>query len=101
MKNLGSVSNEKDVTTKEYVDGKANKMTVSLLSTGWSNKSQTVSVTGVTTSNIIIVSPAPYYINRYVSSRIRCVAQASNSLTFSCSTLPTDTLVVNVVILNY
>ena len=58
----------------------------------------TKSVTGVTTSNSIIVSPAPGSIPDYVSAGVYCSAQASGTLTFECTSTPTADLVVNVMI---
>lgn len=54
------------------------------------------SVTGVTASNSIIVSPAPASIADYVSAGVYCSAQASGTLTFECTSTPTADLVVNV-----
>lgn len=58
----------------------------------------TKSVTGVTTSNSVIVSPAPASISDYVSAGVYCSAQASGTLTFECTSTPTADLVVNVMI---
>lgn len=58
----------------------------------------TKSVTGVTASNSIIVSPAPASIADYVSAGVYCSAQANGTLTFECTSTPTADLVVNVMI---
>lgn len=58
----------------------------------------TKSVTGVTTSNSVIVSPAPASIADYVSAGVYCSAQGSGTLTFTASSTPTADLVVNVMI---
>lgn len=58
----------------------------------------TVSVTGVTASNSVIVSPAPSSISDYVSAGVYCSAQASGTLTFEASSTPSADLVVNVMI---
>lgn len=66
---------------------------VSLPVASWSNKTQTASVSGVTTSNLVIVSiPANTY-------GVECTAQASGKLTFSCETLPTTAVSVNVAVI--
>lgn len=88
---------------KTAVDGKQNQhstLSVTLTSAGWSSNTQTVTATGVTASNSVIVSPAPSSFSGYSSSAIYCSAQASNSLTFSCTTEPTSDITVNVLILN-
>lgn len=58
----------------------------------------TKTVTGVTTSNSVIVSPAPSSISDYVSAGVYCSAQASGTLTFTAASTPTADLTVNVMI---
>ncbi len=72
--------------------------TISLTSAGWSGKSQTVTATGVKANNLVQVSPIPSDASGYAAAEIICTAQALNSLTFTCKTVPTDTISVNVVI---
>lgn len=71
--------------------------TVTLASTGWTSSTYTASVTGVTASNTVIVSPDPASYADYVAAGIYCSAQASGSLTFTCTTTPTSAITVNVV----
>ena len=71
--------------------------TATLASTGWTNSTYTASVTGVTASNTVIVSPDPASYADYVAAGIYCSAQASGSLTFTCTTTPTSAITVNVV----
>ena len=75
-------------------------LTVSLTVANWSSNTQTVTATGVTASNNVIVSPAPSYVSAYTEAGIICTAQASNSLTFTCETVPTSAITVNVLILS-
>ena len=77
----------------------ATARTVTLSTASWSSNQQTVSVTGATASNIIIVSPVPASYVAYGEAGVRCSAQASNSLTFTCTDTPTANLTVNVIIL--
>lgn len=83
-------------------NGKASvsSITVNLVVANWSNNSQTVTATGVTASNNVIVSPTPASIDNYVAGGIKCTAQASNSLTFTCTTTPSTAISVNVLILS-
>ena len=83
-------------------NGKASvsSITVSLVVANWSNNSQTVTATGVTASNNVIVSPAPASIDNYVAGGIKCTAQGSGTLTFTCTTTPSTAISVNVVILS-
>ena len=74
--------------------------TISLVSTDWSSHSQTKTVSGVTSDNTVIVAPAASSASDYTAAEILCTAQATNSLTFTCTTDPTNNISVNVVILN-
>jgi hypothetical protein len=73
--------------------------TGTLASASWSSSSQTITVNGVTASNLVIVSPAPASIEAYGNARIYCAAQSTNSLAFACpGTAPSTDLTVNIVI---
>lgn len=74
--------------------------TTATLGTTWTSNQQTVTVSGVTTSNTVIVSPAPASYDAYCEAGIYCSAQAANSLTFKCDTAPSASLTVNVMIVN-
>ena len=74
--------------------------TATLSTSSWSNNTQTVTVTGVTASNNVIISPAPASMEDYTAAGIRCTAQAASSLTFECDTVPTDAVTVNVLVLS-
>lgn len=58
----------------------------------------TKTVTGVTTSNSVVVSPEPSSIGYYVSSGVYCSAQGAGTLTFTAVSTPTVDLTVNVMI---
>ena len=73
--------------------------TITLTSADWSSNTQTVSVTGVTSTGIIFVSPDPTDQSAYTSAGILCTAQAAGTLTFTCDTVPSGDLSVNVVML--
>lgn len=72
---------------------------VTLSASGWSDNTQTVSASGVTASNTVIISPVPSSYSNYGDSGVRCTAQATNTLTFACDTAPSSDLSINVVIL--
>lgn len=77
-----------------------NTATISLVSTDWSSHSQSKTVSGVTADNTVIVAPASASAADYAAAEILCTAQGANSLTFTCTTDPTNNISVNVVILN-
>ena len=64
----------------------------------WNNGVATKSVTGVTASNNIVVSPAPSSFTAYAEAVIRATAQGSGTVTFTCDSEPTDDVTVNVMI---
>lgn len=92
-----------DAITSEDIgaQAKAKTLTLSLTAAGWSaaSKTQTRAATGVTASNVVIVSPAPASQEAYGKAGVKCTAQGESSLTFSCESIPTEALSVNVVIL--
>ncbi len=72
--------------------------TVVLSTTNWTDNSQTVSVDGVTIDGTIIVSPAPNSHSEYANSGVMCTEQQEGSLVFTCDTIPTNDLTVNLLI---
>lgn len=105
---LGNCDNTSDANkpistaTQTALDGKQAKhstATATLTVAGWSSKSQTVSVSGVTASNTVFVAPSGSSYSDYATSLIRCTAQASGTLTFVCDEVPSSAVTVNVVIL--
>lgn len=81
------------------VESKHAAKTATLTAAGWSNKTQTVAVNGVTADNTVIVGPSPTSQDVWAKAGVKCTAQAANSLTFTCKTAPTAALNVNIVIL--
>lgn len=73
--------------------------TVELTVIGWVADSQTVTATGVTATNLVIVAPTPADQAAYVAAGIICTTQGAGTLTFTCTTTPTVALDVQVVIL--
>lgn len=73
--------------------------TITLTAAGWSSNTQTVSVTGMTATGVVMVSPDPADQSAYTSAGILCTSQAAGTLTFSCDTVPSGDIDVNVVML--
>ena len=73
--------------------------TITLTSAGWSSNTQTVNVTGMTATGVVMVSPDPTDQSAYTSAGIYCTAQAAGTLTFTCDTVPSGDIDVNVVML--
>lgn len=74
------------------------KFLATLTVAGWSNKTQTITVPGVTASNLVIVGAAPFFAETYGEAGIKCTAQAADSLTFVCEEVPEEAISVNVAI---
>ena len=66
----------------------------------WSSNSQVVSVQSVTENNAVLVAYAPESKDDYTLADIYCSEQGNGTLTFTCSTVPTSAITVNVMILN-
>lgn len=89
-----SVSNELSETMPYAVP-------VTLTAGGWQNNTQTVTVSGVLADeNAQLIQPVPYLSSRaaYNAAGIEATAQGANSLTFTCTTAPSVSLSVYVVI---
>jgi len=72
--------------------------TVNLTANGWADNQQTVSVPGVTADSTVIPGPAPDSYVAYAENGVYCSAQAANSLTFTCDSVPSADLTVNVAV---
>lgn len=85
-----------------YNATKHTTLTVTLAVASWNSSTKQLSVTasGVTASNLVHVSPAPASWSVASAAGVYCSAQAANSLTFTCSSIPTAAITVNVVILS-
>lgn len=76
-------------------------VTITLSSSFWSSNTQTVTVPGVVaseTAQLITPTPAIASQSAYYEAGIMCINQGTNSLTFTCQTVPTSNLTVYVVI---
>ena len=84
-----------------YVDTWAPQtISVNIPANGWSNNRQRISVQGVSTTNIIVVSSDQTYAKykEYASCCVRCVAQENNALTFECERKPSIDLKANIAV---
>lgn len=88
-----------EARTNLGTEGKHTSTTVTLASSGWSSNSQTVSVSGMTATLDIIVSPAPASWEKWGEAGAFCSAQGDGTLTFECREKPTSSLTANILIL--
>lgn len=96
------INNGADITVPAVSGEMAVKQvntTITLTAAGWSSNTQTVNVTGMTATGVVLVSPDPTDQSAYTSAGVLCTAQAAGTLTFTCSTTPSADLSVNVVML--
>lgn len=81
-------------------EGKHSTVTATLSATSWgTSNTQTISVTGVTADNTVLISPDPSSQEVWGKAQIVCTAQAAGSLTFTCKSVPTAAVTANIVIL--
>ena len=73
--------------------------TITLAAADWSSNTQTVSVTGMTATGVVLVSPDPTDQSAYTSAGIICSAQAAGTLTFTATNTPSSDIDVVVVML--
>lgn len=100
--NIKTDAVDKNVPTKETFDAfKAAAKKVTLSSSGWSSNTQTVTVNGVLadeSAQEIMVMPAMSDMTAYHEAGVRATAQAANSLTFTCNTVPATNVSVYIII---
>lgn len=74
--------------------------TGSLLVANWdpTTHSQTITVTELTATKNVLVSPAPASTADYIAGGIICSGQLNNTLTFTCTTTPSADITVNMMI---
>lgn len=74
-------------------------LTITLPVADWVSDEQTVTATGMTSSSVVFIGASPTSVTEYNSCGVICTAQATNSLTFTCTTTPVNDLMVNVLIM--
>ena len=98
----GEPTEDLQAAPKQYVDAlKPLARTITLTAAGWSSNAQTVTVSGVSateTAQLITPTPAIASQSAYYEAGIMCTNQGTNSLTFTCQTVPTSNLTVYIVI---
>lgn len=87
-------ANQADIAGKQ---AKLAAVTVSLIASAWNSNQQAVVASNVTTDNIVWVSPSPASWKAYGDAGIRATAQGSGTITFTCDTVPTEDISVEVV----
>lgn len=103
----GAPTADLQAATKKYVDDSAMNIKpkaheVTLTVAGWDSatKAQTVNANGVTTTNIVTVSPATKAsADIWAESEVFCAEQGDGTLKFTCTDVPTSDITVSVVII--
>lgn len=95
---VDSVNGKTGAVVLTTADLGATTITATLAAASWADDAQTVSVTGVTATNTVFVAPAPASASDYATGGVLCTTQATGSLTFTCTTTPTNDITVNIVI---
>lgn len=94
--NQGYVLNQKKA--------EASGISVSLPISGWTQSGetyvQTVSATGVTPTNILIVSPFHESMTVYTDAEVKATAQGNGTVTFTATAIPKAGITVNIAIIN-
>ena len=90
--------------TQEQLSGalkipKITAVSAALPAAGWSGKTQTVSVAGVTASAVVQATYDPACRAAWIDADVYCSAQGAGTLTFACDTVPTAELTASVVII--
>ena len=99
----GTVYNSVDASGNlalQSIQAQHTSLSITIATSDWSNNTCTKTVTGVTASNTVIVSPASASFEAYGEAQVRATAQGANQITFACTDVPSSSLTVNVAILN-
>lgn len=101
VKSVADPIDDFDAANKAYVDSKGPKTaTVTLTTDGWRKREQTVTVNGIladSSAQIVDVCPENKpSADRWAAAGVWCTSQAANSLTFSCDSVPTEDINVNI-----
>lgn len=101
IKSVDDPIDDFDAANKAYVDSKGPKTaTVTLTTDGWRKGEQTVTVNGIladSSAQIVDVCPANKpSADRWAAAGVWCTSQAANSLIFSCDSVPTEDINVNI-----
>jgi hypothetical protein len=94
----GISPDENGAVTFETANIEPTIQTVTIAVSDWNNQSCTKSVTGVTSLNTIIVTPDPSSFIAYGNSQIRATAQGDGTITFNCEVVPSESIVVTILI---
>lgn len=79
---------------------KRTELNITIPLSGWVDNQQTLAVPGVTSGSTVIVGGDEGSEPEYSTCEVYCSGQADGSLTFSCTYLPMENVVANVLILN-
>ena len=90
-----------DLLNKPTIPDLADAITstqVTIATTDWSSNTCTKSVTGVTATSDVFVSPEPVLANikAYTEANVFCSAISAGTVTFTCETTPSVSLTVNI-----
>ena len=72
-------------------------ITVTIATGDWSNNTATKSVTGITTTDDLIIGPDASSMEDVIAGQVYCSAQGTGTLTFVCSNTPSSSIVFKVV----
>lgn len=84
-----------DVETT-LVDAMPKSVTVTLNASSWSSNAQSVTVSGMNDTKGVIVQSNGANITEYTNAGIKCTGQSTNTLRFSCESVPTTNIKVDV-----
>lgn len=73
------------------------KETITIEPEEWIDNQVTKTVSGVTATSLVWVSPAETSYADYVEAEIRAIAQSENSITFQCENVPDVSININIV----
>lgn len=87
---------DEDVETT-LVNALPTNLTITLPVSEWSDNTQSVTVTNMNTTKSVIVQANSETVEAYSGAGIKCTAQSTNTLTFTCESVPTTDIKVDII----
>ena len=94
----------KEITMDDITDwrtrSRLSPFSRTLTAADWVDNTQTVAAEDVVESSIVFTAPSPFSQEQYIKAGILCTGQAEGTLIFTCAKIPTEDIIINIIIDN-
>lgn len=92
--------NKEDYEWSLFVSNIRETVTVTLAAADWTNNQQTITTSDIGDNTTVFHTPQPNSHDAYIGAGIMLVSATSTSLTFTCATVPTVDIMIEVVLID-